>query len=261
MSESYPCPQCGEVLDVPTALAKEPVRCASCSRVFTPREPVLATEFDAEPPPERRKRRSEFDEMDLPKSSGRRVVFIVLGVVGLCGLLCCGGISVFVFRMMNPDWQTYDSPDGQFTAIFPKGKITPGVQPTGRGGETASGVVARRPMIQEEYFVYSVEIPGEFRKSEKVLDEIADGLLSQWPAAVEVRDRVLLTHAGFDAMDLTIQQDDDRYTQIRIVLANGKAYIVGITGPGEPDGKAWAMEFLEGFQPKNGKPKNPFRGP
>ena len=263
MSETYPCPQCGEVLDVPTALAHQPVRCGACSRVFTPREPVLAREFDSEPPPTgKRRRRRESDEPIEAGSSNRRVIFIVLGIVGICGLLCCGGIGFFVFKMMNPDWQAYDSADGQFTANFPRGKVVPGSQPTGRGGETASGVVARRPMMQEEFFVYYVDIPNEVRKSEKVLHDIADGLMKQWPAAAEVRDRVLRGHAGFEAMDLCIQQDDDRYTQLRIVLANRKVYLVGVTGPGQPDGSPWVQEFLDSFQPTgDGKPKkNPFRG-
>ena len=190
MSESYPCPQCGEVLDVPSALAHAPVRCGACSRVFTPREPTLASEFDAEPLPRKRRRRESEEPLD-GGSNGRRVLFIVFGVVGVCGLLCCGGLGFFIFKMMNPEWQAFESPEGHFTANFPKGKVTPGKQPTGRGGETAEGFVGRRPMIQEEYFVYYVPLNGDVRKSEKLLHEIADALMKQWPAAKEVRDRVL----------------------------------------------------------------------
>jgi len=238
MNESYPCPQCGEVLEIPPEMARQPVRCGACAKVFTPGE---AAEFEAAP---RRRRRRE------PTPSGRRTLFIVLGIVGVLGLLCCGGLGFIIYKMMNPVWQPYDSPAGQFTAKFPSGPVTAGSVATGRGAETASGVVATRELLQEDFFVYMVplSLADSVRKSDKLLQELADGLVKQ-SGATEERPRVLRSFAGSEALELAMEEIDGRHTQMRIVLANDRAYLVGVTGPGHPDGSPWVQEFLDAFYP------------
>ena len=105
------------------------------------------------------------------------------------------------------------------------------------------------------------------KKSDKLLNEFADGLLLQNPNSSEARPRFARSFGGNEAMDVCLELDDDRFLQARIVLANKKAYIVSVTGPGQPDGSPWVQEFLDAFQPgvENAKPKakdgkNPFRG-
>src|SRR5437016_213055 len=144
MNESHPCPQCGEYLEVPAAMLGQPVRCGNCERIFTPRETPSAAEFD-EPVRSPRPRRES--AASPPRSSTRRVLFIVFGLLGILGLLCCGGFGYLVYVAMNPSWKTYTSPTGEFSAKFP-GDTQSGTRLTGRPGESASEIFARRKIFQ-----------------------------------------------------------------------------------------------------------------
>lgn len=267
MNDSHPCPKCGEVLEVPVEMLGRPVRCGACSTVFTPGQPPatddFAAEFDRSTP--RRRQRPSPDEPAVSSGGARRLAFLMLGMFGLISCTCCGGIGYFVFAMFNPKWEQFESPAGEFTAKFP-GPTSTASRFTGRGGERADAILARRKFIQEDYFVYFVPLTkADTRKEpERILDELANGLMSQSPGAEEFRPRVQRSHAGFDALDMCIEHPDDRFTQARIVLTDTKAYVVGVTGPGEPDHKMWVEDFLNAFQPKAaGQPAggrgNPFR--
>jgi hypothetical protein len=262
MNESHPCPQCGEYLEVPAAMLGQPVRCGNCSRIFTPRESLSAAEFDAAPP---RRRRRQYPETES-RSSTRRVLLIIFGVLGLLGLVCCGGLGYFVYVAMNPTWKPYDSPTGEFSGKFP-GDPVAGTCLSGRGKEIATEISAHRKFFQENYFVYFISLTDADKRkdSDKLLDELADGLLAQNPASTEVRPRVKRTHGGHEAMDVCLELIDERHVQARIVLANGMAYVVGVTHQHQPDEAYWVIEFIDAFQPNAPKPaapgngKNPFR--
>lgn len=266
MNETLNCPQCGEPLEIPVQMLGQPVRCGACSNVFTPREP----RFDRDEPPVMRSRRRR-----EPEGRGsRRVLVIVLLLLGLLFTGCCGGFGYFVYVMMHPKWQAYDSPTGEFTGKFP-GETQPGTRLTGRGGETATSVAARRKVFQEDYFVYFISLPDsdQGKTPEVLLNELADGLKNQNPGSTEFRNRVRRMHAGHEAMDVCLEMIDDRFTSARIVLTKAKtpgenkwdkAYVVGVSSPGEPDTKDWVEEFIDAFQTKEAteKPanlKNPFR--
>ena len=267
MNESHPCPQCGEFLEVPREMLGQPVRCGTCSRIFTPRESLSAVEFDAAPPPRRRRRR-ELDERET-RSSTRRVLLIIFGVIGFFFLLCCGGVGYFAYVMFNPDWQPYDSQTGDFTAMFPE-EAQPGTCPTGRGGERATEISAHRKIFQEAYFVYFISLQkADHRKqTDRLLNEFADGLVNINSSSTEYRQRIPRAHAGYEAMDVCLQLNNDHFIQARIVIANDKAYVVGVRTPQDPDKAPWVLEFIDSFQPKDPKAapprpangRNPFRG-
>jgi hypothetical protein len=258
MNETLNCPQCGEPLEIPVQMLGQPVRCGACSNVFTPREP----RFDRDEPPVVRSRRRRDPEAGR---ASRRVLLIVMLLFGLLLLGCCGGFSYFVYVMMHPTWQAYDSPTGEFTGKFP-GDTQPGTRLTGRGGETATSITARRKVFQEEYFVYFISLPDsdQGKTPEALLNELADGLKNQNPGSTEFRNRVRRMHANCEAMDVCLEMIDDRFTTARIVLTKDKAYVVGVASPGEPDAKDWVEDYLDAFQPKEpaekpANPVNPFR--
>jgi hypothetical protein len=264
MNESHPCPQCGEYLDVPAAMLGQPVRCGNCSRIFTPRESLSAVEFDA--PIVQRRRRRDYPAAES-RSSTRRVLLIIFGVLGLVGFVCCGGLVYFVYVAMNPTWKPYDSPTGEFSGKFP-GDPVAGTCLTGRGKEPATEISAHRKLFQENYFVYFIPLtdPADKRKtSDTLLNEFADGLLTQNPASTEVRPRVKRTHGGHEAMDVCLELLDERHLQARIVLTDKYAYVVGVTHQHQPDEAYWVNEFIDAFQPNAVNPaapgngKNPFR--
>lgn len=260
MSETHSCPQCGELLEIPKALLDRPVRCGACQRVFSPREPSAA-EFDAEPAAGPRRRS---DEQESPNAFARRVIIIVMLVVGFLGVACCGGFAFLIYKVMNPKMVPFESDKGEYTASFPGQPTTGSTRLTGRGDELSVYDSASRPMIQEEFSIAYVPLTekDKSKRSESLLNEFADGLLLQNAGSAECRPRVVRTYDGHDAMDVCLELDDGRYLQGRIVLANGKAYIVSVTGPGQPDGLPWVQQFLDSFKPKRKLPPgaNPFRG-
>lgn len=261
MTTPVTCPSCGETLDIPNDLLGGQVRCASCRHVFTAPPPAdrlphdVPTDRRADRPPADDSYRVDDYDADprrrRPKRGGLpAIVWVLLGgfVLGTCA--CCGGFGYLVARMMNPDLEPYRSPDGRFTTKFP-GEAKAGTRPTGRDGESAKSVQASRYIIgpvDETYFVYYVDLtPAERKTPTKVADELAEGLVRA-SGGQQVGRQSRRGHHGHDAADVSIRLPDGKHTIARVVVADGRGYVIGVTGPGNPGGAPWVDEFLDAFE-------------
>lgn len=270
MIETFNCPDCGELLEIPVQMLGQPVRCGACANVFTPQ----AWRFnpDDSPVPSRSERRRR--ENPEGSRATRRILFVVIAFFGLMVVACCGGLGFFAYALMHPNWQAYDSPTGEFTSKFP-GATQPGTRLTGRGGETATVITARRKFFQEEYFVYFIALPNSdiHKPADRLLTEFAEGLKSQNPGNSEYRGQIRRQHEGHEAIDVCLELIDDRFATARVVIVANKekkenrtVYVIGVIGPNDPNQSDWVEEFIDAFhakEPENPEkpviPRNPFR--
>ncbi|MGL4424426.1 MAG: hypothetical protein ACRCZF_27480 [Gemmataceae bacterium] len=260
------CPECREPLEIPAELCGQPVRCSACAHVFTP-PPAGPEYFDDIPTVprsenQRSRRRSEDatnDDRPPPRKrrKGMGLFAVLFGVFALLGCLCCGGIGVLTWQLMDPPFQPYTPPDEKFAAIFPADpRIS--VKPTGRATEIAASLEARREWAQESFFIYHFDLTAADKKKpvEKVMNELADGLLSTTPNAREAIPRSPRTHQGHEALSFAFEvkatnwAEQNKFLQGRVIIANGRAYVIGVNGPGHPGEAPWVEKFLDGLEPK-----------
>ncbi len=253
MPISISCPKCREVLDVPDDFLGREVHCASCQQIFT-----AAANADDGIPVARSARKParspEYDDDNQPirtrnKKGNRLILWLLLGGAGLSMCVCCGGGAVFIGKMMSPDFVPYVSPDGRFSTEFPS-DTQKSKRNTGRAGERAESIESTRTVFQETYFVYFVELSDADRKkpAEKVAEEFASGLIDMSQNGREHSARTKIAYQGHDAIDLSIALTDGKFTIARVIVTKDRAYVVGVTGPGNPGGAPWVEDYLEKFQ-------------
>ena len=255
MPISITCPKCREVLDVPDDFLGREVRCALCQQIFTAAGNAVADDGIPVMQPARKPARSpEYGDDDQPirarnKTGNRLILWLLLGGAGLSIFACCGGMAVFVGKMMSPDFVPYASPDGRFKIEFPS-DTQQSKRNTGRAAESAQSVESTRTIYQETYFVYFVELSDADRKkpAEKVAEEFARGLIDMSQNGREHTARTKIAFQGYDAIDLSIALTDGKFTIARVIVTKDRAYVVGVTGPGNPGGAPWVEDYLEKFQ-------------
>jgi hypothetical protein len=252
------CPNCGETLDVPTHLLGGPVRCGNCQTVFASPPPGDGPADVPTAAPVRPARRPARDDDDRPRRRRRAGVpgwvWVMLGLVGLASCGCCGGFVWLIGRMMNPEYQPYTSPDGRWKAQFP-GPVTVADRPTGRPGETGKWAEAKRNIfgpVFERFFVVEVELSAADRKRRpsEVADSLCDGLRAT-VGGREVFRRTRGHHQGHDSAEVGFEHPENGqqpHTLARVIVAGGRGYIVGVSGPGQPGGSPWVDEFLDSFE-------------
>ena len=255
MPISIACPKCRELLDVPDDFLGREVRCASCQQIFT--ATANAAPGDGVPvarPARKPSRSPEYGDDDRPirsrkKSGNRLVLWLLLGGAGLSMCACCGGMAVFVGKMMSPDFVPYTSPDGRFSTVFPSDTFQ-SKRNTGRAAESAQSIESTRTLFQETYFVYFVDLTDADRKkpAEKVAEEFANGLIAMSQNGREHNARNKIAFQGHDAIDLSIALTDGKFTIARVIVTKDRAYVVGVTGPGNPGGASWVEDYMEKFQ-------------
>ncbi|CAN5123789.1 hypothetical protein BH11PLA2_BH11PLA2_14070 [soil metagenome] len=249
MADSYPCPHCGEYLEVPPELRRTPVRCASCQKVFTPGASNDVN--DEVPTVGRRRGRDDFAE---PRKRGsRKVLWIVIGVLLLGGLVCCGGIGFMAMKMFKPTWQPFQSAAGQFTTKFPAPPTEAASLFPDRDDQKVMEVTATRTMLgqpYEEYFITYFTLTAADKKmpTDDLLNELANKLTTIHSGTLS-RPRIRISPGGHEGLEFALDIDNNTHLQARIILANNRAYIIGVNGLGKPDESPWVREFLDAFTP------------
>lgn len=264
------CPNCREELDIPNELVGGQVRCGSCLEVFVATAPP-GTDVPPPLPDEDRPRRPrrkgtevsrnksvptsrpddgygpvEFDPDRKRKQGVGATLWIVLGVFGLLGCTCCGGFLYFFFKMAQPEYKAFKDPDGRFVAQFPA-EVKEKTRDTGVKGGPVRSFEAARPLMQETFFVYAVELTAKEKQNPADgLKKVADGLKAANKATEMSRtDR---THQGYDAVDLVVKMGRNRFIQARIIVAEERAYVVGVSTNDPPDDRVWLEHYFESFE-------------
>lgn len=262
------CPKCRESLEIPNELIGGDVRCGSCLEIFTAEPAVGFREVppplpDVEDEPRPRKRGGRRKNVSRPDAAYGPIEFdpdrkrkqgmgpaagILLLIFGLLGCGCCGVFGYFVVQTMDPDYKEFQSPDGRFVALFPA-EVRQSTRPTGRApGEMVPSHEATRRFIQETFFIYHVELTNaEKREPQKVIDRLCKGLVSANSGTELSRtDRL---HDGNNAADILIRLPGrKRFIQARVIVGDGRGYVVGVSVQNDPNGMIWLDEFFDGFQ-------------
>lgn len=266
------CPNCREELEIPNELLGGDVRCGSCLEVFKATAPpgseVPPPLPDDDDRPRRPRRKSveptrnkpvpvsrrddgygpiEFDPDRRQKKGVGATIWIVLGVFGLLGCGCCGIIGYLGIRTAMPDYKPFRDPDGRFVAEFPA-DVHEKTRATGvpRFGSVKS-FEADRPLIQEKFFVYTVPLnDAEKKNPAQAIKALADGLRVA-NSATEV-SREDTTHQGHEAVDLVVRVRRDQHVRARIIVADDRAYVIGVSAHDDPNEHAWLDHFFESFE-------------
>ncbi len=274
------CPGCGEMLGVPRELEGGAIRCGVCERIIRPDEqgrPAPSSRaddrdeepdrprsrdddrgrFDEDRPRRSRRPARDADDFDRPKKkSGCGKWVIILGIVGVLGLGCCGGGGFLVYKFAgDPKWEKFNSPDARWSADFP-GKPKMEVKPIGggvSGNTTFYG--AQRLFGQEAFGVGYADLdPIGVRASsnETLLNEGLNGILTGPQNAREVSRRNLKM-VGVDAKELTVDVTDPQAGKgrmvVRILMVENRLYTLVAVKVGQSAGNPEQTDrFFDSFQ-------------
>jgi ribosomal protein S27E len=259
------CPKCAEELDIPEELLDGPVRCASCTNVFTaPRggsAPVVrATRQDSDDDNDRTssldydrpRRRSSTSTKAKGSGSKWWLWFLILGTFGICFLGCGGLIGVGIY-MDNPKMVPYEAPDQSFKTGFPgKPKVVTLKDDEKRNQTNTEWTRTIMGQPFETFFVNYVDLdkkPKTDADRDKILEEFADAMLAKSPGTDEDA-RTKMTYQGFPTLELHHDHNDETQTFVRIVIIGKRVYTVGITGRGLAPESMRLKKFWEQFTPK-----------
>lgn len=262
MSRAVVCPNCLVELDIPDDLVGQPVRCATCSTVFTPSQATAAPVVVPRRSLDRAESRNTALDEERPrrsraKSSGAGRMLLIVGLIlggGAFGLCCLGvvGIRVVTERFDDPAMQAYKSPDGQFEAVFP-GPTSPAPL-TLSDGTKLLGVAHSRRAMGKEFDNCSVRY-FDLPKAPRT-DAARDAVLaSTAKAVVGARafdfgvDQEKITVDGDPALEITAQDADPQVEMYaRIVLADKRVYVVTFEGHNLDTDSPRLKKFWAGFR-------------
>ncbi|MGL6074584.1 MAG: hypothetical protein ACRC8S_10530 [Fimbriiglobus sp.] len=290
--QSVICPKCSEELDIPVELVGGPVRCASCSHIFTadlsnfPKDAnggvILARASITIPADRPRRERDEPDDGDndrlqddddqprprprtrrprqpeRPASSGGAKIVIWLFLAGSLGACClgCGGVGFWMVRIIDPKMTAYTAPDGTFTAAFPHAvKVSTSTDAKNRTVTTHESVQVVLGQQWVEYSISHYDLktkPSSDSERDEALEEAAAELTKQVGI---LSDKTTKTnHKGFSALEIDVQIDDEVRDYGRVVLVGKRVYIVRIKGRGLSDEAPTIRKFWDKFIPTDTKP-------
>jgi len=282
------CPGCGATLGISDAMMDSVtggvIRCGGCHTIVhvDPRsgtdvpEPSEPRGDDSDRPRYRddgRDERGRFDDEDRPrrprhesradddydrpkKKSGCGMWVIILGIVGVLGLGCCGGGGFLIYKFAgDPKWEPFASPDGRWSADFP-GKPKMETKPIG-GGASGNNTFygAQRMFGREAFGVASADLDPvgvRIASHETLLNEGLNGILTGPQNAREISRRNLKM-AGADAKELTVDVNDPQNGKgrmvVRIFIVENRLYTLvavkmGPSGKDPPD----AQRFFDSFR-------------
>ncbi len=260
MTDAVTCPNCRDQLDVPTEFRGRSVKCATCQTVFAvPIAPTGEAALAKAPRAAARERPRDSDDEDRrPKRRGNGLVwFLLFGTLLTCGVgsALCGG---FAFWMYNPEMTVHKSEEGKFQVEFPAEPV-PFTQ-SGEKGAVVKGMEARREAGEMRFFVKYFDAPKKPKNPEKdgdtILGEVVKAEIAGLAAGAEVQ-RQTTTHAGFDAIDVQLEQGSQfmkRVTVLRVILAGSRIYVLGAQGQNLLPQVWYVQRFFISFQPSE-KPK------
>ncbi len=246
MTDAVTCPNCRDVLDVPTEFRGRSVKCGTCQTVFPVPEPMASI---SKLPTARRDRPPVLNEPRFRKQSNRVVWFLLLATALLLGGLCvaCGG---FIVWMNNPTMTVHKSEEGKFQVEFPS-EPQPFAQ-AGEQGAVVKGLEAKRKLADGRYFVkyYDLTKNQLAGDPEAILTDALRVEIAGLAAGNEVQ-RQTTTHAGFPAIDVELHQGSQlmqRITVLRIILAGSRVYILGTQGQNQLPQFAYVQQFFISFR-------------
>lgn len=246
MTDAVTCPNCRDVLDVPTEFRGRSVKCGTCQTVFPVPEPTLSI---TEVPASRRDRPRVTTERRPPRQSNRVVWFLLFATalvpIGL--FAACGG---FVVWMTNPPMTVHKSEEGKFQVEFPS-EPQPFAQ-AGEQGVIVKGLEAKRKLAEGRYFVKYYDRPKKQLAGdpEAILSDALKTEIAGLAAGKEVQ-RQMTTHAGFPAIDVELHQGSEfmrRITVLRVILAGSRVYILGTQGQNQLPQFAYVQQFFISFR-------------
>ncbi len=262
MPRAVVCPNCLVELDIPEELAGQPVRCATCSTVFTPSQAAAAPVARPRRTLDRAESRNtaldeERPRRPRPKPSGAGRMLLIVGLVlggGAFGLCCLGvfGLRVVTERLDDPVMQAYKSPDGQFEAVFPG--PTTAAPLTLSDGTKMLGVAHSRRAMGKEFDTCSVryfdlpKAPRTDAARDAVLASTAKAVVG--PRAFDFAvDQEKTTVDGYPALEITAQDADPQIEMYaRIVLADKRVYVVTYEGHNLDADSPRLKKFWAGFR-------------
>ena len=272
----FVCPSCQSGLRVTADTAGKVVRCGSCLATVRvpdvppepPRnaKPVHPTADPIDRPLRRRRR------LPPPQKTGRSALFwilLVLAVLAVIGLGVCGGLIV----MLQPKWQTHESPEGGFKVELP-GKPRTDMRELAKmqnDPDFKFQVEGTVLVFQGEGFgVMYTEIDPQLRRmwnDDRLMDEIVKGIRRD-QGDVKIESTKPLTVSGFPARELVLSHPEEGKSVWRIVVADTRLYLVFAGGRNViPENNERIRRFIDSFQitdPKllakagqRGRPKPP----
>jgi LSD1 subclass zinc finger protein len=246
MTDAVTCPNCRDVLDVPTEFRGRSVKCGTCQTVFPVPEPTLSI---TELPTARRDRPLFVNEHRSQKQSNRVVWFLLLATALVLGglFVACGGLMVW---MNNPTMTVHNSEEGKFQVEFPSEP-----QPIAQAGEhgvIVKGLEAKRKLAEGRYFVkyYDLSKKQLAGDPETILNDALKTEIAGLAAGNEIQ-RQMTKHAGFPAIDVELHQGSEfmqRITVLRIILAGSRVYILGTQGQNQLPQFAYVQQFFISFR-------------
>jgi hypothetical protein len=190
-------------------------------------------------------------------SSTAKILLLVFGGLTLLGCLVCGGLIGYGIYLMEPNWQTITSGDGEYTAKFPRKlpSIKTGNGPDGRPYTAQESSYGFPP---SNFFIRVADVtPNEARTPKQLLESVADAWAKDGTRTQE-EHRDANDHRGYPGLDLVLTRGSDKTIVLRFVLIGTKLYTIGVDSDIFDDSDDPVIEFLDGFEPKappTGKPK------
>lgn len=252
----FVCPSCQSALRVGADTVGHVVRCGSCLATVRvpdvpPEPPPPRNPEPSRPPQEPVENRPVRRRSPPPKKTGRSPLFwILLGliVLALIGAATCGGL---VF-MMQPKWQTHESPQGGFKVDLP-GHPRPDMRDVAKMNNNADFQIEGTILALqgEGYGVMYRDIEPQLRRThsdEKLMDEIVKGIQKDDPKIAVIRTTPMIV-SGFPAREMVLSHPDEGRSIWRIVVADTRLYLVFAGGPkSNPEHNPRVRRFLDSFE-------------
>jgi predicted Zn finger-like uncharacterized protein len=230
-----------------------------------PRRRALDEDDDERP---RRARRDEYDDDDRPRrrrrgpapSSGYSplaVVAVVLGVVLLGGIACCGGGYML---LPGEDWKRHQSAAGGFAVDLP-GPAKSDLPIPGLKNEPGLKVEGTMLLKRGEFFaVFYRDLPFGAVAGQEALDEAVKGIRNE-PDIRQVVRNEQLTVSGFAGREVEYLYSDGGTYVARIVITPQRLYIAVAGGRFVRPGNTNVRRFLDSFEVTDKGPaaRNPWR--
>ncbi len=170
-----------------------------------------------------------------------------MGILVIIAITSFGNFRNETKSQTEFDWQTFDSPDGEFSALFP-GKVKTTQAPdegvaygTTVNDEISFGILTLRIDEFPEYHKYNFD-------KNKVIESSIDGLVRAMnDLGAETIKRKSVTFRGVPSVDLE-GLGDGFFIMSKTMIADGVLYTLSVTGVDKYDREALYDKFIYGFE-------------